>query len=144
MNATQCPGAEQSRPMLADCALSPPAHSDHKDITLDLKRRAKRVLGRRFNQLGVQPVVLLSAVTTMMAVERVTAIGLELAENKDNSPKDRVLGGELVIRSAKAKQHLAEQALRLERNCRDNHKPKNLPPDFSEHFESEESVEPVT
>jgi hypothetical protein len=98
--------------------------------TVELQRMAKRAMRGRVSRSPILPVLFLSTVSSLAGVERVMAVGLEIAENKDNTPKDRLLGAELVNRAANAKQHLAEQVIRLERECGDTrHAPEA--PDLS-------------
>jgi hypothetical protein len=83
----------------------------------ELHKLAKRAMRRRDSQSLIPPVILLTSISTFTGVERAMAVGLEIAENKENAAKDRVLGAAPVIQAAKEQQHLAEQVIRLEREC---------------------------
>jgi hypothetical protein len=117
MNATQKHRNGQGSRTPAALAVVASPDPDLAKRMFELQRLAKRAMRGRASQSPIQPVLFLSTVSSLAGVERVMAVGLELAENKENTPKDQALGAALVIQAAKGQQRLAEQVIRLEREC---------------------------
>jgi hypothetical protein len=130
MNALQKPGEGNDSQTTAVMATAAPVNCKPVKRSSELKRMATRALRNRRIQTVIPPVLFKAPVSTLEAVKRAMDVCLEIAENTENTARERAVGAAVVTQAAKEHEHLTEQALRLEKECADK-TPRNSPPIFN-------------